>query len=513
MSRFKVGDVVMGVDDQALVKLAEVIGTANNGDFIILKIIDYDGITEFNGETITFEACHFINSVHESKTITLIDGTETVYDYKIHTYLNSGKYCLKSETVKVEGKILHPIEFEELGVVVDYWLEYTEGKTSYRFKHNMRLVWISLTEKAYASNVDIKCQDTSELYLSDTVAVLHGRGYSELDCGWRLIENCREAGFCRDNCVEGYHAHTKVIDKSDNSVYTVGYEIEKEDKSVMLSLKAKKSRLELGWRKEADSSLNREIGFEFISPVFDLFDGNGARKADFENPIIAKHINAKYTSACGGHINLAERGKTTDELFEEISGYLPLLYAIYESRIHTGYSIAAKKKKYYETRDKHRAVYIKSKVLEFRIFPAVKSIVNLEWRTRLIQLMVMNKTNDPMTVVVMMANKKSDLFQHLSLLYSAEEILGKIKAVFKYMKEYNDVTPEQVDETFYNPTSGFEVTNPQDADFKVKSIINFENHHHTPIINDSLRVVPKQFKKDLTPDDFVTIDLGGNSTW
>ncbi len=492
MSRFRRGDTVVGVNEQCLVRLAEVISTFNNGEYIKVKLLEYEGVSEFNGEVANFESCHFILANGEGKMITLIDGTEILYDYKVHAYLHSQKYCLKTEVVQVEGKNLHPMEFEALGIVVDEWEKYQHGKVIHRSKSNLKRVWISLTEKGYSSTIGVSCSDSSEKYISEEVATLHGRGYSEMDRSWRLLENCREAEANRENCVEGYHSHTKVIDKSDNSIYTIGYEVEKEDKGVMLSLKAKESRLKYGWRKESDSSLDSRIGFEFISPVYDLFDGNGKRKADFEEPLIFEHLHAKYSPSCGGHINLGEKGKKTDELFEEISGYLPLLYAIYESRIKTTYSSAVKKDKYYTSKDKHRAVFIKPNILEFRIFPAVKSVVQLEWRTRLIQLMVMNKTNNPMDVVVMMANKKSDLFQHLSILYKPEEILGKIKAVFKYMKEYNDVTPLPTEETLYNPTTGFEVTNPMDADYGVKSIVDFDRIHHEPKIIDSLRVVPKQ---------------------
>jgi hypothetical protein len=100
---------------------------------------------------------------------------------------------------------------------------------------------------------------------------------------------------------------------------------------------------------------------------------------------------------------------------------------------------AAKKKSEMSARaDKYSAVYIRDNRVEFRIFPAVRSLDNLLWRTELIKIMVKNINSTELQVFKMLMNKKSKLYRHLLRIMSAETIHKKCIKFLEYSKAFND---------------------------------------------------------------------------
>lgn len=189
-----------------------------------------------------------------------------------------------------------------------------------------------------------------------------------------------------DMCVAGYHSLKRSTRSSGN--FNVGVEIEKEDLPIKVSATFKAiDLLTRGWIKEYDGSLNGS-GFELVSPVFDLFSNDLENEIN-EHRVLEEHINASYSKRCGGHINISSSHHSPTELFNKLSGYLPLLYAMYPNRIRTTYSLAKKKKNYTEG-DHYAAVNILSNRIEFRIFPAVANVAELMWRLKLIRYMCNN---------------------------------------------------------------------------------------------------------------------------
>lgn len=189
--------------------------------------------------------------------------------------------------------------------------------------------------------------------------------------------------------VDSYHSDTSVkyfdYNASAKSIFNVGFEIEKEDLSVKESIYLDDFKDKTGdiWRKEKDGSLNNDSGFELISPVFPL---NKSLIIDYikNNQILLEHINADYSSSCGGHIHISIKHFTGEELFSHISCFMPLLYALYPSRAKNTYTQSKPKSLMQKSSDKYQSVKIWSNRIEIRIFPAVKNIENLAFRIDLI---------------------------------------------------------------------------------------------------------------------------------
>lgn len=193
--------------------------------------------------------------------------------------------------------------------------------------------------------------------------------------------------------VDTYHSDTAVryfdFDLSAKSNFNLGFEIEKEDLFVKESIYLDdfKSQTNELWRKEKDGSLDNDSGFELISPVFPL---NKNLIVDYikNNHILLEHINADYSSSCGGHIHLSMKHFNGEELFGHISCFMPLLYALYPSRAKNTYTQSKPKNQMQKSLDKYQAVKIWSNRIEIRIFPAVKNVENLAFRIDLIQYML-----------------------------------------------------------------------------------------------------------------------------
>jgi hypothetical protein len=215
-----------------------------------------------------------------------------------------------------------------------------------------------------------------------------------------------------------------------DTVFTIGFEVEKEDDDLQTREMADTVYQETGWVKERDGSLG-EFGFEFISPVFDLLKHNF--EAEFD--MVKDYLNADYSySRCGGHINVGKRGLNGQDFFNTISGYMPLLYALYPDRVGVTYCEAKSKSRLVNSPDKYSSVYVKDSFIEFRIFGAVKNMNNLLWRTELIRIMVNNPTTNEYDVLKMMTSPKTSLCKHLLSLYSVDKLISKINLFIRYMK-------------------------------------------------------------------------------
>jgi hypothetical protein len=238
----------------------------------------------------------------------------------------------------------------------------------------------------------------------------------------------------------GYHSLLRRWKCDDRTPFRIGFEIEKEDDECV-EIGYQEVYDQSDWIKEDDGSLDGNNGFELVSPTMDLF------KSTLEDDI-AKHedlrnmINADYSDNCGGHINLSSNDYTPVQLFEGLSGFFPLLYSMYPHRLDENYCKAKEKHQYYRE-EKYSAVHIKSYLIEFRLFPAVKSVTNLLWRRDLIRIMCNNINADELAVLRMMTNPQSTLHKHLIKIYSFEDMIDKIDSFIKYANTFSNkkITP------------------------------------------------------------------------
>lgn len=280
-----------------------------------------------------------------------------------------------------------------------------------------------------------------EWYRNEDVADEHGWFSHHGD--WLDKDECY-----KDN--SSYQSMTRSFrDLDKNPKFRIGFEIEKEDVNTC-GIDYRELQNDTGWCKEDDGSLCSYTGYELVSPCYDLFSST-MDKEIAANRDLQDLINARYSDKCGGHINISSELFSTHELFEHISGYFPLFYAIYENRMNMTYAQAKKKSTYSNDRSKYSAFYIKPNVLELRIPPAVKSVTNLIWRRDLLRIICKSIKKiskkgfesyyaGPSEVEVLMAmtNEKSALYKHLRKVYTTDELTNKVQKFVEYSKSYND---------------------------------------------------------------------------
>jgi hypothetical protein len=114
-----------------------------------------------------------------------------------------------------------------------------------------------------------------------------------------------------------------------------------------------------------------------------------------------------------------------------------MLYSIYEHRTTSTYC-PAKKKHEYLRRDKFSAVYVRSNTLEFRIFPAVKSVDNLKWRIELVRIMVKNFGATEREVLAMLCDSTSEIHKHLAYAVGNDKMMRKVSMFVNYSSLFND---------------------------------------------------------------------------
>lgn len=223
-----------------------------------------------------------------------------------------------------------------------------------------------------------------------------------------------------------YH-RSEIEDKSNDSIYKIGFEVEKEDSD----FKDFSNVRMYGWDAERDGSLNDD-GFELVSPIYDLMD-----MSKFNNDVknISDFINADYSSNCGGHINVSVKGKNSIEIFDLIRGYLPLIYAMYPNRLDNRYA-KAKKVNEFNNEDRYEAInFTKDNILEFRIFSAVRNVNNLKFRYKFVQYMFNNQRKGSASVVRMLLTD-SELKKLLLSVYDESKYDNLVERVIKFTDIY-----------------------------------------------------------------------------
>lgn len=235
-----------------------------------------------------------------------------------------------------------------------------------------------------------------------------------------------------------YHG-SHPVDLSDKYDAKVGFEVEKEDCEIRSQINAYELQNTSGWGAERDSSLNESSGFELVSPIFDLSNEISYFKDEFLK--IASLLNAECTRNCGGHINYSDPNFLDSEaLFDEIKGYIPLLYSIYPTRINNNYSKGKTPSELKYTKERHQSIRFKDNgILEFRIFSRVKNINQLLWRVGLIKIIHTNKQSNSLNVLNDILDSESILHLHLRSIYSFETLVERAKTFVKILQTFGEV--------------------------------------------------------------------------
>jgi hypothetical protein len=256
-----------------------------------------------------------------------------------------------------------------------------------------------------------------------------------------------EGQVCRPaDAVSGYHSSSRLTNTpvrfSRNAPYLVGFEVEKEDVAVKCSIRHSDFQRELpNFRKERDGSLCDRAGFEFITPPLELSPRN-IRAYLEARPVAVAHINAAFSTKCGGHIHISRRGYNGRQLFEMISGHLPLLHALFPARAdgnNSRYCEAKSAAQLLSDREKYQSINILNDRIEIRIFGAVRGLDNLIWRAGLVLKLFKHAASTPAVGY----EKLPRFFAHLRKVYTTPvEMEALIKRVEKYARKFESYRPD-----------------------------------------------------------------------
>lgn len=252
--------------------------------------------------------------------------------------------------------------------------------------HNDDGVYVN-TEDRYICD---RCVDEHYGYCDNCEALLsnddliYSESYDQYYCG-----SCWED---MDIYVFEYHSDYGRDDESEDYRYRVGIELEKEDEDVKRSIDKDWLLDETGWVMESDSSLDKISGFEAVSPMYPLKLGRLGEIFNQED--IRSVARADFSSRCGGHITISDKKRTPNEIIDDITGYLPLLYAMFPNRVYRSYCEAHHKEFYKQNRG-HYALNkrgnTKGDGVEFRIFDSPDDEKDILNRFRLLKFMLQHK--------------------------------------------------------------------------------------------------------------------------
>jgi hypothetical protein len=231
-----------------------------------------------------------------------------------------------------------------------------------------------------------------------------------------------------------YHSQRRPDLTTDEAEFRIGFEVEKEDLDVLESYELSTADY-TKWCREEDGSLDDESGFEFVSPVFDLMTDDFDKSVNSE--VVAAHINASYSTNCGGHVNVSRNGVSGRNFYDQIVGFVPLLFGMYRGRLGGSWA-------YFRTADQMRdgsrynAVHVCDNRIEFRIFSAVRNVDNILWRRDLMRIMVAECDNnrDFMWWLQQAITEGSELRNHLLKVYNAQALNKRIMWACGYADKF-----------------------------------------------------------------------------
>lgn len=243
--------------------------------------------------------------------------------------------------------------------------------------------------------------------------------------------------------LDGYHSRNSEyleLDDTYDTPYKIGFEAEKEDFDIktIISLYQFNKTTDFMWRKERDSSLSDHEGFELISPFMKL-DTDRIISYINGNSTLVEHINASANKKCGGHVHLSHRNLSGSELYDTISGYFPIILAMYRGRIRNSHSAAGSKDDM--KRGGRMAINVKSDRIEIRVFSAIKSVDQLKFRLKLLQFICSKPTEDFKTAV---ENIRAGYKKIFSSIYDRQQFSGMLERSKVYSVDFEFATSEEI---------------------------------------------------------------------
>lgn len=119
------------------------------------------------------------------------------------------------------------------------------------------------------------------------------------------------------------------------SRFRIGFEIEKSHRTWMRI----GDIIEKGWEVRGE-----HCGAELVSPVLPLRMKYLER--EFNKPEIKRFMDADGNNHCGGHITVSDLERTNINLFNDLAGYFPLIYALFPIREMTHWCVPKREDEY-----------------------------------------------------------------------------------------------------------------------------------------------------------------------
>ena len=261
----------------------------------------------------------------------------------------------------------------------------------------------------------------------------------------RAIERIENAPYVADYHEGTRHGEQRPSYVGKDTLFSIGFEVEKEDYDVKSSINNVKFNMATGWDKERDGSLNSD-GYEIVSPTYDLYDDR--LDQDLKIDALREHIDGDYSKRCGGHIHLGAVGMTGRTFFDRFAPWLPLMYAVYVGRINGEHCKVKKNDDLKFSSDKYQSVRLFDNRIELRIPSAVSDTTNLLWRRDLLRIICDNLDATPLRIVSMLTDKRSRLYKHMSKVYEPKRMQEKLQLYVYFANEILDdaytMIPERI---------------------------------------------------------------------
>jgi hypothetical protein len=375
-------------------------------------------------------------------------------DYMEDEFKDNGifYYCLLNDGY------FYPSE-ENYLVVFDSYSDFLNDVESHIFAANGRYALRS--NYSLLNSLTFYCQQTEVYYSKGMIG--DNCSYHTAD-GYTVHEECVSDLYYYDNedayyfnesnipeeeeeeeetYTDGYHSRgSEYYELGDDfeTPYKIGFEAEKEDRDVKTSWNIYEfNRMtDHMWRKEKDSSLDEYEGFELISPYMKL-DADRIISYINGNPVLRDHVNANYSKKCGGHVHLSHRNLSGSELYDSISGYFPIILAMYRGRIRNSYSAAGSKDDM--KRGGRMAINVKSDRIEIRVFSAIRNVEQLRFRLKLLQFICNKPTDDFKTAL---ENIKANYKKLFSAIYDKPQFNSMIERAKVYSVDFEFATSEEI---------------------------------------------------------------------
>lgn len=273
-----------------------------------------------------------------------------------------------------------------------------EGNATWHLRH-------SAEHSMYLTLLDIrKCEYSEQYFHEDCDYTITEDGYDVLNeyTHHLYVDSNNYYYYDEDNIPEqdneadtfSYHCYGTqdhesydIAIRDNEPTYFVGYEIEKDDWEAKSTISAMELLRQCKFRKEEDSSIDSEDGYELVSPRY-KFDLDIIKKDIETFTSIQQLLDAEMTSKCGMHVSLSHSHNSTSDIFKKLVHWLPLFYGLYPSRTRHDFCLAKNGKDVSAYTAKYSSIYVTPTRLEMRIFPSVYSSKQLLWRLGLVKMVL-----------------------------------------------------------------------------------------------------------------------------